>query len=811
MNLARDFHYALRTFRRSPSLSAIIILTLALCIGANTAIFSVIDATLLRPLPYPEPERLVNVATFYRSSGREGTNAGQNGAAWELVRDHATYLDAAAIGSTDGANFGSAGAAQYIQAQRVGAGFFRILGVQPLIGREFTREDDRAGGPPVTVLSFAFWRRAFRSDPSIVGKSVMLSGEPYTVIGIMPESFHANDAADLWTPLRPSTTGEGSGVNYSIVARLKPGVTWAQADSQIEAVGAQMIREWKLPPGQYARFKLITLQQGQTDYVKKPLLIVWAAVGLVLLIGCANVTSLLLARAATRSREIATRLAIGGGRAAIVRQFLIETLVLAVAGSVAGLAVGQWGIKALKDLGGGSFPIPESLGLDARVLAATGLFSLLATLLAGIFPAIEASGVDIRTTLTEAGARGVAGFRKRWSRRFLVSGEVALAVLLLIGAGLLIRTLSHLYRLRPGFDPANVITARFSLHDARYAKGEKVNELYDAGLSRIRELPGVESAAVALTLPYERALNVLFERMDGPEAGSEILVTDEVYGTPDFLRTLRIPLLRGRDIRAGDGPKAALVALVNEAFVKKYLSRQEPVGSHIKLDGEAREVIGVSGNVQQRSGWGNFGPLAVTPTAYVPVAQMSGDFTTLHTWFPPKWIVRVNGSPDQVMRGIQKITATLDPLLPIAAFRTIDQLRSQALSEQRFQAALLGTLSGLALVLAIVGIYGLMAQSVVERRRELGIRLALGSSISRTIRDAALPGITLAGVGVAAGCLLAVLSTRVLEHLVWGVSTTDALTFTGVALGLLFIAAVACFIPALRITSLNPADTLREE
>jgi hypothetical protein len=735
--------------------------------------------------------------------------------AWELVRDHATYLDAAAIGSTNGVNFAvnlsAAGAAQYIQAQRVGAGFFRILGVQPLIGREFTREEDRPGGPPVTVLGYAFWRQAFRSDSSIVGKSVMLSGEPYTVIGILPESFHANDAADLWTPLRPSTTGEGEGINYSIVARLKPGITWAQADSQIEAVGAQMIREWKLPPGQYARLKLITLQQGQTDYVKKPLLIVWAAVGLVLLIGCANVTTLLLARAATRAREIATRLAIGGGRAAIVRQFLIETLVLAVAGSVAGLAVGQWGIKALKELGAGSFPIPDSLALDARVLAATGLF----------FPAGDAAGRYFSSDRSQRRGYPDDSYRggRAWGGRF---PEAMVAAFSCVRRGGARRaavdrrrtahpTLSHLYRLRPGFDPANVITARFSLHDARYAKGEKVNQLYDAGLARIRELPGVESAAVALTLPYERALNVLFERMDGPEAGNEILVTDEVYGTPDLLRPLRIPLLRGRDIRASDGPKAALVALVNEAFVKKYLSRQEPVGSHIKLDGEAREVIGVIGNVQQRSGWGNFGPLAVTPTVYVPVAQMSGDFTTLHTWFPPKWIVRVNGSPDQVMRGIQEITATLDPLLPIAAFRTIDQLRSQALSEQKFQAILLGTLSGLALVLAIVGIYGLMAQSVVERRRELGIRLALGSSISRTIRDAALPGITLAGVGVAAGCLLAVLSTRVLEHLVWGVSTTDALTFTGVALGLLFIAAVACFIPALRITSLNPADTLREE
>src|SRR5579864_446211 len=502
MNLAMDLRYAFRTLRRTPSVTAIIVLTLALCIGANTAIFSVVDATLLRPLPYPEPERLVQVARHYQGRGADGDGLGQTGRIWETVRDHATFLDSVVYAGSEGVNFAAAGSVQYVQQERVGAGFFRVLGVEPLIGREFTREEDRQGGPAVTVLSYHLWKRIFNADPSVVGRPVTLRGEPFTVIGVMPENFQTSAPADLWTPARPSTTGEGGGMNYTIIGRLKPGATWVQADTQIEAIGAPLLREMKWNEG--ARLRLVTLQQGQVQDLKRPLMILLAAVGLVLLIGCANITSLLLARAATRTREIATRIAIGGGRAAIVRQLLAESVVLAVFGAAAGLLVGYAGIKGLKTMALSRFPTVAAVRLDARVLAATALIALLASLLAGIFPALEASIVDIRKALSEAGGRGVAGGRKRWSRRLLVSGEVALAVLLLIGAGLLVRTLATLYGLRPGFDPNQVMAANFSLQDARYSSSQKMNQLLDAGLGRIRELPGVESAGAGLTLPYER-------------------------------------------------------------------------------------------------------------------------------------------------------------------------------------------------------------------------------------------------------------------------------------------------------------------
>jgi predicted permease len=813
-----DLRHAFRILTQSPTTTAIVVVTLALCIGANTAIFSIVDATLLRPLAYPEPDRLVRVVTYYKGPGGEGMNTGQTGRSWENVRDHATFLDSAVYSTgASGVNLSAAGNVEYVKQQRVGAGFFRVLGVQPLLGREFTSEEDRPGGPPLAVLSYALWRRVFHLDATAVGQSLMLRGEPYTVIGVMPESFRSSSPADLWTPLRAAVNGEGGGQNYAILGRLKPGVSWGQADGQIESVGAARIQATRqvtgAAPDTFVRLRIVTLQEGQTEGLRKPVLILWAAVGLVLLIGCANVASLLLARAASRTREIATRMALGGGRGAIIRQLLMETLVLALIGGAAGLAVGYFGLEGLKALATKSYGMVASARLDARVLVATGILALLVSVLAGIFPALEAGGVDIRNALSEAGGRGVAGGRKRWSRRLLVGGEVAIAVLLLIGAGLLIRTVAYFYQLRPGFDPAHVITASFSMQDARYRTAQKVNQLFDAGLARLRALPGVESAGAGLSLPFEAALNTGFQRADGPEKSDKFLITNFYYITPGYIEALRIPVLRGRPIRAGDSPTSAGVVLVNESFVKKYFSRQDPLGSHLDFGNkEIREVVGVLGDVQQSANFGNFGPLAPIPAVYVPVAQVDDAFVKLvHAWFPPSWVVRVAGAPASVIPGIQNVASTIDPLLPIAEFRTLDDIRAQTLSSQRFQATLLGSLSALALVLAMVGIYGLMSQSVVERRRELGIRMALGATLAQAIREAVMPGVMLALAGVAVGCFLAALSAKVLQHLVWGVSTTDPATYVFVAVGLLVVAATASLLPALRISRLNPATTLREE
>src|ERR1039457_2707470 len=542
---------------------------------------------------------------------------------------------------------------EYVKQQRVSAGFFRVLGIAPLIGREFSAEEDRKGGPAVTVLSYALWRRAFRADPSIVGQAVTLRGEPHTIVGVLPADFQSSVPADLWTPLRPSRSGEGSGSNYAIVARLRSGTTWAQANGQMEAIGAPLVREFLQDP--YTHLRLISFQRGLTVYVRQPLLILWGAVGLVLLIGCVNIAGLLLARAAGRTREMATRMALGSGRAALIGQMLAESVVLGVCGGVSGAALGWMGVKALKVLMPRSLNVWQAVELDWRVLAATACVSIAAGILFGLYPALIASRLEIRAALGEAG-RAVAGGRNPWARRLAGAREGALGGGLLVGAGLLIRTFAHLRGLNPGFDAHNVITAELSLQDARYATSQSVNWLFEQSLARIRELPGVESAAVALSLPYERALNTGFQRLDGRHVDTESQVTNLFYVTPEYFRVLRIPLLRGRVFTAADSSTAAPAAVVSEAFVKMYMPGDDALGRHLDLGGDRREIVGVVGDVQQKSGWGeNFGPLAAMPDVYIPAAQTDGkSLQMVHVWFSPSWIVRSSGPAEGVIAGMQR-------------------------------------------------------------------------------------------------------------------------------------------------------------
>jgi len=810
--LARDLRYATRVLRKSPTFTAAAVATLALCIGANTAIFSVVDAVLLRPLPYPQHERLAAVSRFWKEKGASGDNTPQTGSTWEAVRDGATYLDSAAFSDgSKGVNFTAGGSVEYVQQQRVSAGFFRVLGIAPLIGREFSADEDRKGGPAVTLLSYALWKRIFHEDPTIVGQAVTLRGEPYTVLGVLPASFRSTAPADLWTPLRPIANGEGGGSNYHIVSRLRPGATWAQADAQIEAVGAPV-----LPKSlDKVRLRLISFQRGLTSDVRKPLLMLWAAVGLVLLIGCVNIAGLLLARAAGRTREMATRMALGSGRAALIRQMLAESVLVGLCGGAAGAALGWLGVKGLKVLAQDSLNVWQTVDLNWRVLAATGCASIAAGILFGLYPALVASRLEIRAALGEAG-RGVAGARNPWPRRLLVASEVALSVVLLVGAGLLIRTFAHLQGLNPGFDAHGVISASLSLQDARYATSQSVNRLFDQSLSRIRELPGVESAAVTLSLPYESTLNTGLRRLDGvhADAAKEYQITNFLYVTPEYFRVLRIPLLRGRVLTSADAGATAPVVMVSEAFVKMYLRDDQPLGRHLDLGfGDRREIVGVAGDVQQKSGWGEeYGPVAPVPAVYVPAAQTDDKFLQLvHGWFSPSWIVRTAGPPEGVIAGMQRALEAVDPRLPFAGFHSMEDVRYRALAQERFQAALLGALAGLAMLLAAVGIYGLIASSVAERTRELGIRLALGATVPQAMRAVALPGVVLALAGVAAGSVLAGFASRILGHVVWGVRPGDPLTFVAVGVGLLAVAAAASFLPALRVTRLNPAETLRQE
>jgi len=810
MALWSDTRFALRQLRKSPGFTLIVIGTLALCIGVNTAVFSVLDAVLLRGAPYPEPDRLAVVVTAFRGGGAEDINTSQTGALFEAVRDHVPGLDVAANGGPGGANFAANDRPEYIQQQRVSAGYFRVLGMAPRIGREFSRQEDVPGGVAVAILSHGFWERVFHGDAAVLGRTISLRGEEYTVVGIMPRDFRAASPVDVWTPLRPSRDGEGGGSNYDVIARLKPGVSWAQASEQLRSLSQALNADLAFPR-EMKNFeeRIIPLETGATQDVRSELLLTWAAVLMVLLIGCVNIAGLLLARSGARGREMATRMALGGSRGAIVRQLLVESVLLALGGGIVGIGVGGFALDWLKQLGAEKNHLWYPIELDARVLAVMLGVALLTSLLFGLAPALHTSRLDIRTVLNEAG-RGIAGGRRRWTRGALVAAEVALSLVLLIGAGLMVRTLVWLNGLNPGFDTRNVIAAEASLQDARYQTSAAVNRLYTQTLERMRRIPGVQSVAVALTLPYERPLNDGFRTVDGVDAkehGGEF-----IYATPTYFETMRIPMLSGRAFSDSDTPQKARVVVVSASFAKKYF-HGDALGRHLKSGKEIGEIVGICGDVQQHSGLsGGMGPLSVEPTVYLPASQLSDGFVKLvHTWFSPKWVIRTSGPSANLTGQIQAAVAEVDPNLPIAHFRTMDQLRNVQTGSQRYLAALFSILAGLALLLAAIGLYGLISQSITQRRHEIGIRLALGATARQTIAGAMRPGILLSIVGIGVGLGMSLVAVRFLRSMLWGVRETDPVTFVATAAILLVVAALASLAPALRILRMDPAETLRSE
>ncbi len=809
--MTRDLRYAIRILLKAPLFTSAAVLTLALCIGANTAIYTVVDRVLLRALPYPQPERLAEIVTHFERSGYDGV--GQTGATWEVLHDRVQTMDLATwsggFGST-GVNMVAGNHAEYVKQQRVSAGFFRVLGVAPALGREFSADEDRPNGPAAAVLSHSLWMRLFNGDANAIGRSITLRGEPHTIAGVMPDRFSTGEAVDVWTPVRPCRTCEGGGQNYAIVARLRPDVTWPEADAEAAAIGQPAMDDLYRGPQNHARLHIIPLQRAETELVRQPILILWGAVAAVLLIGCVNIAGLLMARGVSRAPEIALRLALGGGRGAIVRQLLSESFVIAACGGAGGVALGYAGSRFFGALLADAFGVRGEIGLDARVLAITGAIALGTSVVFGLLPALQASRVNLRETLVESGSQSIAGAARSWPRRALVVVEVALGVALLIGAGLLVRSFDHLTRLNAGFDGTHVMTATLSLQDARYRSAASVNRLFEQSVAKMRLAPGVENAAVCLTLPYERAVNV-GGRWVGGKTGEEAFgLINITYVTPGYFETLRIPVLRGRAFSDADVSTAAPVIVVNQTFVKRFSPDQDPIGRQIAQNPLPRTIVGVVGDIQQKAGFGNYGPVSTMPATYIPSAQATDAFLNLvHTWFSPSWFVRVNGPQQGIPGEMQRAVESIDPLLPFAKFRTFDEVRGEAVATERAQAMLLGTLAALALVLAAVGLYGLVASSVAERTRELGIRIALGATSRQVVVAAAVPGFALAIAGIVIGLIIARVAASALRHLVWGVTVTDPLTFAFAAAAVLLVAALASLVPALRIVRLSPITSLR--
>lgn len=812
--MVQDFWQAFRQLKKSPAVTITIVATLALCIGANAAVYSIVDALFFRPLPYPHPKQLVMLVTY---KGSPELDTSQDGFEWEAVRDHATLLEPAAYGPTMGTNLATGTSAAYIRQQRISADLFHVLGMPLYRGREFTRREDVPNGPALAIMSYGLWQRVFHADPKIEGRSVILNGVPHTVVGVASAGFRAIPVSDfgsleqpdIYTPIQPSTEGEGSGDNYGVIARLKPGVSIQQADAQLKTLTRE-IRAHKgpLPKNHIEEERVISLQSGLVYDIRTGIHIMWTAVILVLVIGCINIAGLLLAQSGRRSRELAMRCALGASRFRILQALLIESMLLAFLGAGAGVLLGRLTLQQLLKLNPDQFGLLGGVPLDARVLLTTGALSFCAALLFGFFPALEASRVDLRTTLGEA-SRTSAGRRRDYRRHVLVFAEVSLGVILITSAGLLVQTLLSSTSPYPGFNTNHLLVASASLSEPRYAKPAAAARLFRESTNRIEQIPGVQAAAVAMSAPYTRPLNEGLAQVNGQRLAGG---TELNYVTPGFFKTLGVKLLGGRWLTEADYSRARRVVLINETFVHFYLRDSNPVGSVITFENQQWSVAGVVNSVQEDNHLSHTVPVSFYPEVYILVAQFpEGLFEMANRWFSPVWLVRTTREDAALPRAMQKALASVDPRLPFAEFRTIRAIRAKTLGPQRYRAWVVSAVSGLAVILAALGIYGLVAQSVSQRTREMGIRMALGADVWSIIRTCTAPAIIVACAGVVCGLIGAAFAATLLKGVVWNVSRFDPRTYALVGVLLIGLAFVASLLPALRLRHVSPARVLQEE
>jgi predicted permease len=810
--ILQDLRYALKQLLKNPGFSVVVVLTLALSIGANTAIFSVVDALLLRPLPYPEPQRLGSMMQRISGPSNESYRVNIDGDTWRQLRDNVPAVTAAVASKTGGVNLEGAGRAQYVHGQRVSATYFDVLGLHTMLGRSFTATEDTAGGPRAVVLSYGLFKNTFNGDANIIGQAIRLKGIPYTVIGVLPAGAQTPAPVDLWTSLRPETSEEGGGDNFRPIMRLKDGATWQQADTQLNRLQSLTSRvlERKFSGAQISYYA-VPLQQSLAVETRMPAMILMSAVGFVLLVACANLAGLALVRIGRRDSEIATRLALGATRWAILRQFWIESLLLTTAGVLAALLVGGLTLQLMnRRIPHGFLPV-GGVSLDARVLLFVAAAGIGASLFFGLLPALSARRIDVQATLASGGSRSIAQAGGTGTRYALIVGEVALTVVLLTVAGLLIRTLVYLRTLPPGFNPENVVVAKASLDDARYNDRAGFLKLLDQSTAAMQNIPGVESAAVGLSVPYETALNYSVKVADGAQAGDEDM-TNLVYVTPGYFPTLQIPLRAGRLLAASDTSASQFVAVVNAAFARKYLARENSVGRHLLSDGNTIEIVGITANVVTPPGFTDGGPIVAEPTMYVPATQMPTQLVNLaHVWLQPNWIVRTRAKLPGLTQQMEQALSGVDPDLPISGFYGMNEVLAEALLLQHVEVGLLTALAGLALLLSSVGIYGLVSNLVSQRTRELGIRMALGCTVRGAMFEVSRTGITATGAGLAVGMVMSFVAVKALRSQLFGVALYDPLTLCAVCAVLALVALLAAVLPTFRIASIDPAETLRAQ
>jgi predicted permease len=816
---ATDLRYALRGMRQRPGFAAVVVLTLALGIGATTAIFSVVNGVLLRPLPYQRPERLVMIYGWRAQKAQAELSVPEY---WELREQAHSFERVAAF--TDGTvNLTGSGAPERLQMGYLTADALPLLGVAPALGRGLAADDDLPGRPPVVLLSDALWRRRFGGDRAVVGRTVILDDAPATVIGVMRPGFQLplhfiGPEMQLWAPLQldPASDRSQRGWHFlEMVGRLRPGVDSAAAAHEVAGLARRMRETY---PNDYLQGFTASVRPVEDQVVgdaRPAILMLLGAVGLLLVIACANVASLLLARAESRHREMAVRAALGAGRGRIVRQLITESVVLAAAGGSLGLLLAVWGVRGLVLSAPASVPRLGGIAVDGWVLAFAAAASLSAAFLFGLAPALHAGRADLASTLAEGGRWGSSSAAGQRFRRGLVVGQIALALVLLIGAGLLVQSFVRLRGVDPGFDPDHLLTARVELSSVRYQHSPEIRALYQALLDRVRAIPGVKSAAAVRALPMTGHLDigdwsfVIEGEFSSPPAPTDWHPADWQVVTPDYFRTLRIPVLQGRGVDPGDQPSTPGVVVINQTLARQVWPAGNALGRRVLLGGGAvdsvwRTVVGIVGDVRRRGLSADPRPEMFLPHAQFP----AGTGTATRSLY---LAIRSSGDAARLAPALRAALDEIDPNIPLAEMQTMEQALGSWAAERRLTMLLVTGFALVALTLGAVGIYGVMAHQVVRRNREIGIRMALGAVPREILVLVLSQGTWLAGLGIAVGVAGALIVTRVIGALLFQVRPTDPMTFVGTALILALVAVLASLMPALRAARVNPIETLRSE
>lgn len=798
----QDLRYCTRSLLKKPGFTAVVVITLALGIGANTAIFSVVNSVLLRPLPYPHAERIVRWTWQLENDDIDAVT--------ELVlkywKDHSSAFEAVGGYAETNSGFNLAGGAEAkrIRGLRVSEGFFRVLGTDVSLGRGFSPEEDQPNGPNVAIISDGLWRSYYGGDRGVLGKSAIINGRSHTIVGILPPGFQFEVQTDVLLPLQAKALVSDDGQNTEVIARLRPDFTREQAQSDVARLLPEFRREFPkhLRPAERGLL-LNSYQQSIVGDAGRTLWLVFGAVGLVLLIACSNVANLLLARGIGRRSEIAVRLALGASRRRIMGQLVIESWLLAFAGSLVGFALALWSVPALLSLAPPGLPRLAEIRLNYQaVLFAVGA-SFLTTMLVGIVPALRATRLNLSEAVTSSASRASAGKFDVRARGLLVVTQFALSFVLLVGAVLLIKSFLNLRSVETGFDPRQVTTAQTSLTSDKYKTTAQVWAFQQQVLNRISALPGVEAAAIASNLPMERGLRngIKFNGAAGPE----IQTVQMRAISPQYFRVLGIPVLQGREFNDADAQSSMPVVIINQTLKDRYWPNRDPTGELLSPSGK-QQIVGVVRDITEIRL-----DQAPAPTIYMPMPQVSNGLTVMmNGWFPSSWIVRTS-RPVDLASALRAAVKENDPQMPIANVRTLTQVIDATLQSRQFVLLLMGIFAGLALLLTAVGIYGVLSYQVSQRTNEIGIRMALGAQRLDVLRLVLRQGLMLASIGVTIGLAGALALTRLLTSLLFGVTATDTVAFATVFSGLLVIALLASYLPARRATKIDPLVALRYE